>query len=197
MKVTLVLRKDANAPIGNKSHFYANGDDGTKYSVINVGEMMKDIPKYEGMFLGWEAILIDENGDLQNWNSTRAETWGALSAALGFSEYVKEETVWEKQEKKKSIEKKNRESGLTGDGKYISVFLRIATGLLAKKTSIPINCFKTRFLVPVNKDIGVQAYRDVQEYISEKPNHPVLVFEHVGEYIGKLPVMELKDVRTV
>lgn len=197
MKVTLKLRNDKSAPKGNKSHYYATGDNGVKYSVVNVVEMMKDAPKYEGMFLGWEAILINENNELEGWSLTRAKTWDELSAALGFSEYVREETFWEKQEKKKAAEKKNRESGLTGDGRYISVFLRIATGLLSKKTSVPINCFKTRFLVPVNKDIHVQAYRDVQEYIEAKPNYPVLVFEHTGEYIGKIPVMELKDKRSV
>jgi len=38
---------------------------------------------------------------------------------------------------------------------------------------------------------------DVQEYIEPKAGHPVLVFEHVGERVGSIPVMELKDVRTI
>ena len=65
------------------THFYAEREDGKRFSVINIGKMMEDIPnKYDGMFLGWESIEMDSVGDLIHDNQERAESWEELKKIL-------------------------------------------------------------------------------------------------------------------
>lgn len=73
---------------GDNCHFYYCSMRGTKYSVVDLGKMMEPGEKalgYEpghwksmGMFLGWEAMELKPDGELDTSECYRGETWEEL-----------------------------------------------------------------------------------------------------------------------
>lgn len=82
-KIGLVKREDC--PEGY--YYFHNERTGRDWSVVDLGTMMASMPNIEklriaGMFLGWEAILIKLNGELDHESITRADTWKELEHQL-------------------------------------------------------------------------------------------------------------------
>lgn len=88
-----MLRKDSAAPPFNQSHYYASGDDGREFSVVDMGHMMKGMILYTGGFKGWEAISIDNKGELDHDSLMRAESLEDLIHSLGYESFSKPETM--------------------------------------------------------------------------------------------------------
>lgn len=68
-------------------YFYGTKDDGTKYSIVNIGELMKTSIAYQemknaGMFMGWEAMLIKADGTLEYDEQERADSLEELITLL-------------------------------------------------------------------------------------------------------------------
>ena len=53
-----------------------------RYSVVDFGTTMKSHPMPAGIFLGWEAILVEENGELNSEKMFRANSWEELYKQL-------------------------------------------------------------------------------------------------------------------
>lgn len=64
-----------------KGYYIAFVDD-KKYSVVDFSTTMKDIPLIQGLFLGWEAVLIKEDGDLDCDVIFRGDSWEQLKEQL-------------------------------------------------------------------------------------------------------------------
>ena len=63
------------------------GVETSKYSVVDFGKTMASAPNIEslrkaGLFLGWEAIKIKEDGTLDTDMQFRGETWEDISNLL-------------------------------------------------------------------------------------------------------------------
>lgn len=67
----------------NNTHYTAYGPH-RNYSVVDIGHMMGAAPYYKlaGGFMGWEAIRIDVNGELDTNDIFRAATWEVLDKIL-------------------------------------------------------------------------------------------------------------------
>ncbi len=79
----LVLRTDLQS-IESGCHYYAEDAKGNRWSVVNIGELLSEMPKdlkYFGMFLGWEAIKLTGNDELDD-DMERADTWEDLEKIL-------------------------------------------------------------------------------------------------------------------
>lgn len=82
--IELISRKEETG--NDNTWFYAKKEDGTTYSVVNCGELMKSVPnaaqlKIAGLFMGWEAMLVEED-KLKPEVAFRAETWEELKEML-------------------------------------------------------------------------------------------------------------------
>lgn len=75
MKLT---KRTGDIPDG---YYYYTDNKSHKYSVVDFGTTMKTHPMPEGIFMGWEAMKIDDDGGLAG-DVIRAISWEELEKLI-------------------------------------------------------------------------------------------------------------------